>query len=446
MSERLTHRDDTIYALSSGRLPAAIAVIRISGPEARFGIETFGLKLPEPRKAAYALFCDPDSRETLDEGLVFWFPGPASETGEDVVELHVHGGRAVVAAIFRVLGNISGFRPAEAGEFTRRALLNGKLDLTAVESLGDLIVAETEAQRRQAMMQFRGALSKKVEIWRNSLMEAIALVEAAIDFSDEGDVPRNLLQSAISVADELARDIKLVLADAPRGERLREGFSVAIAGPPNVGKSTLFNRLAAREAAIVSPLPGTTRDLIEVALDLKGIPVILIDTAGVRDTEDPVEAEGVRRARARAQEADLVLWLVDDPVFDKRDATGREWMVRAKADLIDSDSQRRLEDQGLLVISAQSGSGIERLIERLSDVAGKLAGEPALVTHERQRHALADSLGRIQAALKIGTRVNSEELFAEELRLAARALGRVTGRFDVEEVLGEIFKNFCIGK
>ncbi len=445
-SERSTHKEDTIYALSSGRLPAAIAVVRISGPDARFGLETFGLKLPEPRRVTYALFCDPDSRETLDQGLVVWFPGPASETGEDVVEFHVHGGRAVVSAIFRVLGNISGFRPAEAGEFTRRALLNGKLDLTAVESLGDLIVAETEAQRRQAMMQFRGALSKKVETWRRSLIEAIAQVEAAIDFSDEGDVPDNLSETAIIVARELASEIKCVLADAPRGERLREGFSVAIAGPPNVGKSTLFNRLAAREAAIVSAIPGTTRDLIEVALDLKGVPVILIDTAGVRDSEDPVEAEGVRRAQARAREADLVLWLVDDPACDERENTDREWTVHAKADLIDSDSQRRLENRGLLVISARSGRGIEGLIERLSDAAGRLAGEPALVTHQRQRHALANALVRLHAALEIGTAANCEELFVEELRLAARALGRVTGKFDVEEVLGEIFKNFCIGK
>jgi tRNA modification GTPase len=438
--------EDTIYALSSGRLPAAIGIIRISGSGARFGLETFGVKLPKPRKAAYAVLRDPDSRETLDEGLALWFPAPASETGEDVVELHVHGGRAIVAAIYRVLEKIPEFRPAEAGEFTRRALLNGKLDLTAVESLGDLVIAETEAQRRQAMAQFRGALSKKVEIWRGRLMEAMARIEAAIDFSDEGDVPTNLLESAKTIARELIIEIEPVLADGPRGERLREGFTVAIAGLPNVGKSTLLNRLAEREVAIVSPIPGTTRDVIEVALDLKGVAVNLIDTAGIREAKDPVEAEGVRRAQARAKEADLVLWLVDNAQAGERTNAAREWIIQTKADLIDSDSQQRLKDKGLLFVSAKSGVGIDHLIERLSQMAEKLAGEPALVTHARQRHALGDAVARLYAALKIGNSTAREELFAEELRLAGRALGRVTGKYDVEDVLGEIFKNFCIGK
>ena len=395
----------------------------------------------------HVVFRDPDSRETLDDGLVFWFPGPASETGEDIAELHLHGGRAIVAAVFQVLGNIPGFRPAQAGEFTRRALLNGKLDLAAVEGLGDLVVAETEAQRRQAMAQFRGALSEKVEAWRGRLIEVLALVEAAIDFSDEGDVPGNLMEAAQKTARELIGEIKPVLADAPRGERLREGFTVAIAGPPNVGKSTLLNRLAERDVAIVSPVPGTTRDAIEVALDLKGVPVVLIDTAGVRETKDPVEAEGVRRALGRAKAADLVLWLVDanQKIAQVRESE-REWTVHTKADLIDSDSQRQLRDQASIVISAQTGHGMDRLIERLSDVAGKLGGEPALVTHARQRHALTDAVTRLEAGLLVANTLGCEELFAEELRLAARALGRVTGRVDVEEVLGEIFKNFCVGK
>jgi len=238
-----------------------------------------------------------------------------------------------------------------------------------------------------------------------------------------------------------------VLADAPRGERLREGFTVAIAGPPNVGKSTLLNRLAERDVAIVSPVPGTTRDAIEVALDLKGVPVVLIDTAGVRETKDPVEAEGVRRALGRAKAADLVLWLVDanQKIAQVRESE-REWTVHTKADLIDSDSQRQLRDQASIVISAQTGHGMDRLIERLSDVAGKLGGEPALVTHARQRHALTDAVTRLEAGLLVANTLGCEELFAEELRLAARALGRVTGRVDVEEVLGEIFKNFCVGK
>jgi tRNA modification GTPase len=437
---------ETIFALSSGRVPAAIAVVRISGPRARFGLETLAGKIPEPRRAKYATFRDPDSRETIDNGLALWFPGPASETGEDIAELHLHGGRAILAAVFRVLGRIDGYRPAEAGEFTRRALLNGKLDLAAVEGLGDLIAAETEAQRRQALAQYRGALSAKVEAWRAKLIDALARVEAAIDFSDEDDVQGDLPRSSVKIAGELVDEIKPVLADAPRGERLREGFTVAIAGAPNVGKSTLLNRLAEREVAIVSPIPGTTRDAIEVALDLRGVPVVLIDTAGMRETSDPVEVEGVRRARARVATADLVLWLVDDSQADEgsEDISRNAWPVRTKADLIDSDTQRSLRNQGFLVVSAKTGLGIDDLIAKLSNEAERLGGEPALVTRARQRHALAEALKHLEAILP-GSSL-PEEFIAEELRLAARALGRVTGRVDIEEVLGEIFKNFCIGK
>jgi tRNA modification GTPase len=437
---------ETIFALSSGRVPAAIAVVRISGPRARFGLETFIGKLPEPRRAAYATFRDPDSRETIDDGLALWFPAPASETGEDTAELHLHGGRAILAAVFHVLGRIDGFRPAEAGEFTRRALLNGKLDLAAVEGLGDLVAAETEAQRRQALAQFRGALSAKVEAWRARLVDALALIEAAIDFSDEDDVRGDLPRSSLKIADELAAEIRPVLADAVRGERLREGFTVAIAGAPNVGKSTLLNKLAEREVAIVSSVPGTTRDAIEVALDLKGMPVVLVDTAGMRETDDPVEAEGVRRARARAEAADLVLWLVDDSRTDARPETisRNAWPIRTKADLIDSESQRGLRNQGFIVVSAKTGLGIDELVAKLSNEAERLGGEPALVTRERQRHALAEALQYLEALLSVP--LPPEELIAEELRLAARALGRITGRVDIEEVLGEIFKNFCIGK
>jgi tRNA modification GTPase len=437
---------ETIFALSSGRAPAAIAVVRISGPRARFGLETFIGKIPEPRRAAYATFRDPDSRETIDDGLALWFPAPASETGEDIAELHLHGGRAILAAVFRVLGRIDGFRPAEAGEFTRRALLNGKLDLTAVEGLGDLVAAETEAQRRQALAQFRGALSAKVEAWRARLIDALALVEAAIDFSDEDDVRGDLPRSSLKIAGELAAEIRPVLTDAARGERLRDGFTVAITGAPNVGKSTLLNRLAEREVAIVSPIPGTTRDAIEVALDLKGVPVVLVDTAGMRETHDPVEAEGVRRARARATAADLILWLVDNSRTDARpeNISRATWLVRTKADLIDSESQQSLRRQGFIVVSAKTGLGVDELVAKLSNEAERLGGEPALVTHARQRHALAEALQHLDAILSAPTQ--PEELIAEELRLAARALGRVTGRVDIEEVLDEIFKNFCIGK
>jgi tRNA modification GTPase len=346
-----------------------------------------------------------------------------------------------------VLGNIEGFRPARAGEFTRRALLNGKLDLAAVEGLGDLVAAETETQRRQAMAQFRGALSNKVEAWRRRLIEAMALVEAAIDFSDEGDVPQNLLAPAAGVVGELAEEIRSVLADDRRGERLRDGFVVAIAGAPNVGKSTLLNRLARREVAIVSAMPGTTRDAIEVALDLGGIPVMLVDTAGVRETSDPVEAEGVRRALARAEDADLVLWLVEagEAKPDSVSTGARTIVLRTKIDLVDSDTQRALLDKESISVSAKTGAGIDYLIDALAREASTLAGEPALVTRERQRHALTEAERRLAGALEVAG-AGREELFAEEVRLAARALGRVTGAVDIEDVLDEIFRNFCVGK
>lgn len=438
--------EDTIYALSSGRLPAAIAIVRISGGRARIGLETLGGKVPEPRRAVRGIFRDPLSGAVIDDGLVLWFAGPASETGEDVAELHLHGGRAVVAAVFRVLGGLDGFRPAEAGEFTRRALLNGKLDLAAVEGLGDLVAAETEAQRRQAMAQFRGALSAKVEAWRGRLVQVMARLEAGIDFSDEGDVPDDLLRPTVEIARELATEIRAVLVDAPRGERLREGFVVAIAGPPNVGKSTLLNRFAERDVAIVSAIPGTTRDAIEVALDLKGVPVVLVDTAGVRETRDAIEVEGVKRALARAASADLVLWLTEAGGPSPAPPPGTKTIaVRTKADLIDSGAQRSLQDKDSFLISAKTGAGMARLLDLLAHEADALGGEPALVTRERQRHALAEALQRLETALDIAA-TGKEELVAEELRMAANGLGRVTGRIGVEEVLGEIFRSFCIGK
>ena len=300
----------TIFALSSGRPPAAIAVIRISGPRAGAALKALCGKIPAPRTAALGRIRDADN-EIIDEALILWFPAPASETGEDVAELQLHGGRAVIAAVLDALARIEGLRPAEAGEFTRRAFENGKLDLTAVEGLADLVMAETQGQRRQAFRQMKGLLGNRAESWRQRLIQALAFVEARIDFSDEVDVPKDLLAPALVLARELEGEIAAALADGSRGERLREGLVVAIAGPPNAGKSTLLNRLARREAAIVSPYAGTTRDVIEVHLDLGGLPVTLLDTAGIRDTHDPVEMEGVRRARERAAGADLVLWVVD---------------------------------------------------------------------------------------------------------------------------------------
>src|SRR5713101_845368 len=300
---------DTIFALSSGRPPAAIAVIRISGPRARLALETLIGRVPQPRRASLARVREPKTGAIIDEALALWFPAPNSETGEDMAELQVHGGRAVIAAVLAALAKLEGLRHAEAGEFTRRAFENGRMDLTAVEGLADLVAAETQAQRRQAFWHLKGLLGERAETWRQRLIEALALVEAGIDFSDEEHVPIEVMARALDIIGPLADEIGQ--AGAGQGERLREGLRVAIAGPPNAGKSTLFNRLARREAAIVSPFPGTTRDVLEVHLDLNGYPVTILDTAGIRDTSDPVESEGVRRASAQAAAADLVLWMVD---------------------------------------------------------------------------------------------------------------------------------------
>src|SRR3984893_6255718 len=330
----------TIFALSSGRPPAAIAVVRVSGPSAGVALEKLIGRLPEPRKAALARVRDPASNEIVDEALALWFPAPRSETGEDAAELQLHGGQAVIAGVLDALSTIEGCRPAEAGEVTRRAFENGRLDLTAVEGLADLIAAETQAQRRLAFRQLKGLIGDRAEAWRRRLIEALALVEARSDFSDEADVPEDLLGPALHAAQQMLDEIAGVLADGRRGERLRDGLVVAIAGPPNAGKSTLLNRLARREAAIVSPYAGTTRDVIEVHLDLGGYPGTLLGSAGVRESDDPVEQEGVRRARARAAAADLVLWVEDAAEgglaangYPENLADAEIWLVRNKIDL-----------------------------------------------------------------------------------------------------------------
>ena len=454
---------DTIFALSSGRTPAAIAVVRVSGPRAGPALKALIGRVPEPRKAALARVRDPQSGEIIDEALALWFPGPNSETGEDTAELQLHGGRAVVAAVFAALGRLDGLRPAEAGEFTRRAFENGRLDLTAVEGLADLIGAETEAQRRQAFRQMKGLLGHRAESWRTQLTEALALVEARIDFADESDVPEDLIGPALAAARRLRDEIADVLAGAGRGERLRDGLVVAIAGPPNAGKSTLLNRIARREAAIVSPQPGTTRDVIEVHLDLDGYPVTLLDTAGIRDSDDPVEQEGVRRARERAAEADLVLWVVD--AGQEGSANGRPsladiqgragapgpdtWVVQNKSDMVNTTlrSELKVTQSKQFLASAKTGEGIEALLEALSrHVAAYFQAEPALITRQRHRRALQETAAALDRALAEGAAAGREDIVAEELRLAARTLGRLTGRVDVEDILDVIFRDFCIGK
>jgi tRNA modification GTPase len=410
--------------------------------------------MPAPREAMLARLRDPADGEAIDDALVLWFPGPRSETGEDTVELHLHGGRAVVAAVFRVLGGLGGLRPAEPGEFTRRALANGKLDLTGVEGLADLIGAETEAQRRQAYRQLQGLLGERAEGWRTRLIAALALVEALIDFPDEGDVPHDLVAPALMIARELHEEIGALLADQRRGERLRDGPVVAIAGPVNVGKSSILNRLAGRSAAIVSAHAGTTRDVIEVSLDLGGYPVTVLDTAGIRDSEDPIEQEGVRRARERALHADLILWVIDatapDPAPPPAELSCREiWIILNKCDSAQSDSGRypeALHRYKYLEISARTGQSFDKLLTMLEEflVGNFSSSESVLITRERHRHLLSscrEALGRA-----LGEAAGREDIIAEELRLAARDLGRLTGRVDVEDVLDVIFHDFCIGK
>jgi tRNA modification GTPase len=451
---------DTIFALSSGRPPVAIAVVRISGPRAGVALEKLIGRVPEPRKAALARVRDPASGDVIDQALALWFPGPHSETGEDVAELQVHGGHAVIAGVLDALGRITGCRIAEAGEFTRRAFENGKLDLTAVEGLADLIAAETTAQRQLALRQLKGLIGDRAEAWRRRLIEALALVEARIDFSDEADVPEDLVQPALHAAQQLRDEIAASLADGGRGERLRDGLVVAIAGPPNAGKSTLLNRLARREAAIVSPYPGTTRDVIEVHLDLGGYPVTVLDTAGIRGSDDPVEQEGVRRASARAAAADLVLWAIDasasgGAVIERPAnlAKTRAWLVENKIDLVKADPRTGAsnypdnEYEFTLSVSAETGAGIELLVAALARFARQFFGstESVLVTRGRHRFALTETVAALDRALTV-QRSGREELIAEELRLAATTLGRLTGRVDVEDILDVIFRDFCIGK
>ena len=383
-------------------------------------------------------------QQSIDDAVVLFFPAPKSATGEDVAELHVHGSRAVLAALFGALSSIENLRPAEPGEFTRRAFENGKLDLTEAEGLDDLIHADTDRQRRQALRQLKGLLGDRVRDWRARIIEASALVEAGIDFSDEGDVPAELMAPALQKIAALLAEIFEVLAAQGRSERLRDGLVIAIAGPPNVGKSTLMNQLARREVAIVSPHAGTTRDVIEVQLDLDGFPVIVIDTAGIRETDDPVEQEGVRRARARAAEADLVLWLSDEDAEEvPSDESAPVWLVRNKIDRGRSIAAGRGQDG--FRISATRGDGIAELVSAMVDFARDYfgEGESGLIGRARQRKLLEETAASLRQSLEV---TGGEELVAEELRRAAWSLGRLLGRVDVEDILDVIFREFCIGK
>ncbi|MBZ9938016.1 tRNA uridine-5-carboxymethylaminomethyl(34) synthesis GTPase MnmE [Mesorhizobium sp. BR1-1-16] len=427
---------ETIFALSSGAPPAGVAVIRLSGPAVRFGLETLLGDVPEPRRAIVRALRSSDGT-AIDRGVVLFFAAPASFTGEDVAELQIHGGRAVIAAVLSTLGALPDFRPADAGEFTRRAFENGKADLTEVEGLADLIAAETEMQRRQALALAEGGLSERLESWRMRLLRARALIEAELDFSDEDDVPASVLATALAEAGVLATEMDRLLDDGHWGERVRAGFEVVLLGAPNVGKSSLLNALARREAAIVTAEPGTTRDMIEVQLVLDGHAVTLIDTAGLRETESIVEREGISRARRRGAAADLVLLLDDGEGSLPEPPTGAPILVvHTKSDLGGCPASG-------LGVSARTGDGLDELRKSVGEALGLAEPRPsALLTRQRQRHgvmAARDGLLGISSAM-------APELVAEQLRQAAEGLARVTGRTDVEEMLGVIFGEFCIGK
>ncbi len=439
----------TIYSLSSAPGRAGVAVIRVSGPAAEPALCALAGALPQARVASLRELRHPKSGAVLDHAIVLWFPAPRSFTGDDVAELHVHGSRAVIQATLSALAEVPGLRPAEAGEFARRAFEHGKLDLTAVEGLADLIDAETEAQRLQALRQSDGALAKLYEGWRQQIILGLAEIEADLDFSDEADVVGFGNRAALVQIAELERNICTHLYDSHRGEILRDGLRVAITGPVNAGKSSLLNALARREAAIVSDKPGTTRDVVEVRLDLNGFPVIVSDTAGLRETDEEVEAEGVRRALASAADAQIVVWLVDgaqpEPVGPPAELAPEKLIVVVnKSELLTSRDAFPI-DAGLF-ISVHTQEGIGDLVTWLGDEAARRLDTEgdAPLTRERHRRELEETLCALRAFLNGPPK--ELELRCEDLRRAAVCIGRLTGHIDVEDVLDQIFAQFCIGK
>jgi tRNA modification GTPase len=432
---------DTIFAPATASGRAAIAVVRVTGPKTASAVRALAGQLPRSRRASVRRLFGPDGGE-IDQGLVLWFPAPGSYTGEDAAEFHVHGGRAVLGRLLEALANLE-LRLAEPGEFTRRAFENGKLDLAQAEGVADLIDAETDAQRRQALAQLGGQLGRVQSRWRAALTEALAMLEAAVDFPDE-ELPADVAGRARPVLVALAQELEEAVANVARGERVREGYRIALIGAPNAGKSTLLNALAKRDAAIVTAIPGTTRDIIEVPLQLGGYKAIVADTAGLRETLDEIEAEGVRRASAWAEAADLRVWLVDGntATVPERPAslTSRDLVLRTKRDLGEGSA-----DSIGTPFTARSPNDVAWLEEALTErVVEALAGtEPPAATRLRHRRLLQEAAERLRQAAGEGEAL---ELAAEDVRLAARALDRVTGRIDPEAVLEKIFSSFCIGK
>ena len=430
---------DTIFAVASGAGRAAIAVVRVSGAQAHAAAAALAGRMPRPREATLARLRDPATGETLDHALVLIFEAGRSELGEDGAELHLHGSYAVVAAVLRALSAQPGLRPAEPGEFTRRAFLNGKLDLAQVEGLADLIDAETEMQRRQAQRQLSGALRDATAPWRAAMIEAAALVETAVDFAEDVELtpPHHRVRALV---EPVRAGLAAELTQGRAAERVRDGIQIVIAGPPNAGKSSLLNALVRREAAIVSAIAGTTRDPIEVHLDLAGCAVTLVDTAGLRESADEIERIGVTRARARADEADLVLWLTDDGTPPPLLAT--VWVIATKAEIKTSNVSRETD----LLLSTTTGQNLDVLVARLSAFAQGLSPPigAGLLARARHREAFAAALGALNHA--VATPQLPLELLAEDLRAARFALDRLIGAVDVEDILGDIFARFCVGK
>jgi len=434
----------TIFAPATGSTRSAVAILRVSGPAAGLVAERLAARTPEPRRPTLVALTDPVHGGAIDRALLLYFPGPASFTGEDVLEIQHHGSPAVARRLADVLADMPELRPAEPGEFTKRAFLSGKLDLTQAEGLADLIEASSLAQARVALRQMDGVQGRLYRAWRETILQALALLEAEIDFAAEEEVPDRLWQSVEPPLRATAMAIGRHLDDGRKGERLREGLVVAVIGAPNVGKSSLVNALARREVAIVTMIPGTTRDVIEVSLDLEGLPITLLDTAGLRESEDPIEREGIARARARAASADLRLRLVDDPADVEAVGGGEATLtVLNKADLW----AESLLPVGVLRVSAATGQGLDGLAATLVREARALLPEEdaVVVTRSRHRVALADAAAALTRALELGGDADLG-LLAEEVRLAARAIGRVTGAFGVEDILDRVFATFCIGK